>query len=159
MDKTDIRYQAYIDILKEELIPAMGCTEPIALAYAAATARELLGAMPERVEVSASGSIIKNVKSHKMGKKDILKIDNDFEIDLDVLGYLDPHITVSIIKDGKTIEKKKLQLPKKIKNIEKCKNPRCITSIEEDLDQIFYLANEKEHIYRCLYCESRINKE
>ena len=63
MDKTDIRYQAYIDILKEELIPAMGCTEPIALAYAAATARELLGAMPERVEVSASGSIIKNVKS------------------------------------------------------------------------------------------------
>ncbi|MCI9093912.1 MAG: aspartate carbamoyltransferase regulatory subunit [Coprobacillus sp.] len=109
--------------------------------------------------LDCSVAIIKNVKSHKMGKKDILKIDNDFEIDLDVLGYLDPHITVSIIKDGKTIEKKKLQLPKKIKNIEKCKNPRCITSIEEDLDQIFYLANEKEHIYRCLYCESRINKE
>ncbi|MCI9050268.1 MAG: aspartate carbamoyltransferase regulatory subunit [Coprobacillus sp.] len=109
--------------------------------------------------LDCSVAIIKNVKSHKMGKKDILKIDNDFEIDLDVLGYLDPHITVSIIKDGKTIEKKKLQLPKKIKNIEKCKNPRCITSIEEDLDQIFYLANEKEHIYRCVYCESRINKE
>jgi len=109
--------------------------------------------------LDCSVAIIKNVKSHKMGKKDILKIDNDFEIDLDVLGYLDPHITVSIIKDGKTIEKKKLQLPKKIKNIEKCKNPRCITSIEEDLDQIFYLANKKEHIYRCLYCESRINKE
>ena len=87
--------------------------------------------------LDCSVAIIKNVKSHKMGKKDILKIDNDFEIDLDVLGYLDPHITVSIIKDGKTIEKKKLQLPKKIKNIEKCKNPRCITSIEEDLDQIF----------------------
>ena len=104
--------------------------------------------------LDCSVAIIKNVKSHKMGKKDILKIDNDFEIDLDVLGYLDP-----LIKDGKTIEKKKLQLPKKIKNIEKCKNPRCITSIEEDLDQIFYLANEKEHIYRCLYCESRINKE
>jgi len=97
--------------------------------------------------LDCSVAIIKNVKSHKMGKKDILKIDNDFEIDLDVLGYLDPHITVSIIKDGKTIEKKKLQLPKKIKNIEKCKNPRCITSIEEDLDQIFYLANKKESIY------------
>lgn len=109
--------------------------------------------------LDCSVAIIKNVKSNKMGKKDILKIDNDFEIDLDVLGYLDPHITVSIIKDGKTVEKKKLQLPKKIINIEKCKNPRCITSVEDDLDQIFYLANEEEHIYRCMYCESRISKD
>ncbi len=109
--------------------------------------------------LDCSVAIIKNVKSNKMGKKDILKIDNDFEIDLDVLGYLDPHITVSIIKDGKTVEKKKLQLPKKIINIEKCKNPRCITSVEDDLDQVFYLANEEEHIYRCMYCESRISKD
>lgn len=110
-------------------------------------------------DLDCSVAIIKNVKSNKMGKKDILKIDNDFEIDLDVLGYLDPNITVSIIKDGKTVEKKKLKLPKKIINIEKCKNPRCITSVEQDLDQIFYLANEEEHIYRCLYCESRVNKK
>jgi len=110
-------------------------------------------------DLDCSVAIIKNVKSHKMGKKDILKIDNDFEIDLDVLGYLDPNITVSIIKDGKTVEKKKLKLPQKIINIEKCKNPRCITSVEQDLDQIFYLANEKEHIYRCMYCESRVNKK
>lgn len=110
-------------------------------------------------DLDCSVAIIKNVKSNKMGKKDILKIDNDFEIDLDVLGYLDPNITVSIIKDGKTIEKKKLKLPKKIVNIEKCKNPRCITSVEQDLDQIFYLANEKERIYRCQYCESRVEKK
>jgi aspartate carbamoyltransferase regulatory subunit len=108
-------------------------------------------------ELDCSIAIIKNVKSTKMGKKDIIKIDNDFEDDLDVLGYLDPNITVSIIKNGKTVEKKKLQLPKKIKNIEKCKNPRCITSIE-NLDHIFYLANEKERVYRCIYCESRVNK-
>jgi aspartate carbamoyltransferase regulatory subunit len=108
-------------------------------------------------ELDCSIAIIKNVKSTKMGKKDIIKIDNDFEVDLDVLGYLDPNITVSIIKNGKTVEKKKLQLPKKIKNIEKCKNPRCITS-SENLDHIFYLANEKERVYRCIYCESRVNK-
>jgi len=110
-------------------------------------------------DLDCSVAIIKNVKSTKMGKKDILKIDNDFEIDLDVLGYLDPHITVSIIKDGKTVEKKKLTLPQKIVNVEKCKNPRCITSTEQDLDHIFYLANEKEHIYRCMYCESRVEKK
>lgn len=110
-------------------------------------------------DLDCSVAIIKNVKSTKMGKKDILKIDNDFEIDLDVLGYLDPNITVSIIRDGKTVEKKKLKLPKKIINVEKCKNPRCITSVEQDLDQIFYLANEEEHIYRCMYCESRVEKK
>ena len=91
-----------------------------------------------------------------MGHKDILKIDNDFDLNLDVLGYIDPHITVSIIKDGKTIEKKHLQLPKTIINVEKCKNPRCITSVEQDLDQVFYLANEEEHVYRCIYCDTRV---
>ena len=94
-------------------------------------------------ELDCSVAIIKNVKSNKMGKKDIVKIDNDFEVDVDVLGYIDPNITVNIIKDGQTIEKKKLSLPKKIINIEKCKNPRCITSVEQDLDHIFYLANEE----------------
>ena len=77
-----------------------------------------------------------------MGKKDILKIDEEFALDFDVLGYLDPNITVCIIKDGKLVEKKKLQLPQKIINVEKCKNPRCITSVEQGLDHVFYLANK-----------------
>ena len=89
-----------------------------------------------------------------MGKKDIIKIDEDFEVNLDVLGYIDPGITVSIIKEGKRVEKLNLALPEKITNIEKCKNPRCITSIEQELDHIFYLADEKQRIYRCIYCES-----
>jgi len=108
-------------------------------------------------DLDCSVAIIKNVKSHKMGKKDIIKIDNDFEVDLDALGYLDPSITVSIIKNGNTLEKKKLQLPKTFSDIEVCKNPRCITSIEQGLQHIFYLANEERHIYRCKYCDSRIN--
>lgn len=107
-------------------------------------------------DLECSVAIIKNVKSHKMGKKDIIKIDNDFEVDLNVLGYLDPSITVSIIKDGKTLEKKKLTLPKTINDIEVCKNPRCITSSEVGLQHIFYLANEERHIYRCKYCDSRV---
>ncbi|MDD8049676.1 MAG: aspartate carbamoyltransferase regulatory subunit [Thomasclavelia sp.] len=110
-------------------------------------------------ELDCSVAIIMNVKSNKMGRKDIIKIDNDYEIDLDVLGYIDPNITVSIIKDKKTIEKKKLKLPKRIVNVAKCKNPRCITSVETHLDQIFYLANEKERIYRCAYCESKVEKK
>lgn len=106
-------------------------------------------------KLDCSVAIIKNVKSNKMGKKDILKIDNELTVDFEVLGYLDPNITVCIIKDGNLIEKKKLKLPKKIINIEKCKNPRCITSVEPDLNHVFYLANEKKRIYRCLYCESK----
>ncbi|RHM62165.1 MULTISPECIES: aspartate carbamoyltransferase regulatory subunit [Coprobacillaceae] len=110
-------------------------------------------------KLDCSVAIIKNVKSNKMGRKDILKIDNDYEIDLDVLGYIDSNITVCIIKDGNIVEKKKLSLPEKIVNIEKCKNPRCITSVEPGLDQIFYLANKEKRIYRCMYCESRVNKK
>ena len=90
-------------------------------------------------------AIIKNARSNKMGKKDILKIDEEFTLDLDVLGYLDPNITVCIIKDGKLVEKKKLQLPQKIINVEKCKNPRCITSVEQGLDHVFYLANKEKN--------------
>jgi len=108
-------------------------------------------------DLDCSIAIIKNVKSNKMGKKDILKIDNDFKVDLDVLGYLDPNITVSIIRDGKTIEKQKLDMPKQIVNVEKCKNPRCITSVEE-LDNIFYLSNVQERTYRCLYCDSKVER-
>ena len=109
-------------------------------------------------KLDCSVAIIKNVKSNKMGRKDILKIDSELKIDLDVLGYLDPNITVCMIKDGHLVEKKKLKLPQRIVNIEKCKNPRCITSGEQELDHIFYLANEKKHIYRCLYCETKVEK-
>lgn len=106
--------------------------------------------------LDCSIAIIENVKSNKMGKKDILKIDNDFEVDLDVLGYLDPKITISIIRDGKTVKKQKLDMPKQIVNVEKCKNPRCITSSEAGIEQIFYLANAEERIYRCRYCDSKV---
>jgi aspartate carbamoyltransferase regulatory subunit len=103
-------------------------------------------------------AILKNVSSNKMGKKDILKIDNDFDIDLDVLGYIDHNITVSYIKDGKTAEKKHLALPERIINVEKCKNPRCITSVERGLVQEFYLANREKQIYRCIYCDTKVTK-
>ena len=99
-------------------------------------------------------AIIKNAKSSKMGKKDILKIDKEYDVNLDVLGYIDPDITVSIIKDGQTVEKKKLALPKKLINVKKCKNPRCITSTEPGIVHIFKLADEKNRIYRCIYCEA-----
>ncbi len=101
-------------------------------------------------------AILKNVPSHKMGHKDILKIDNDFDIDLDVLGYLDHNITISYIKDGTTVEKKHLALPERIKNVERCKNPRCITTVERGIDQEFYLANREKKIYRCIYCDSKV---
>jgi len=110
-------------------------------------------------KLDCSVAILKNVRSTKMGKKDILKIDNDFDVDLDVLGYIDPRITVSIIKEGKTVEKKQLRLPKKIMNVEKCKNPRCITSIEQDLEHVFYLANEEKRIYRCIYCDTKVSNK
>ena len=100
-------------------------------------------------------AIIKNARSNKMGRKDILKIGGDLDVvDLDVLGYIDPNITVSIIKDGQTAEKKKLALPKKLVNIKKCKNPRCVTSTEQGIPHIFKLTDEKNRVYRCVYCEA-----
>lgn len=101
-----------------------------------------------------SVAMLQNVKSNKMGKKDILKIDKSYDINLDVLGYIDPNITVSIIKDGQTIEKKKLALPQKLVNIKKCKNPRCITSVETDIPHIFKLSDAENRVYRCIYCEA-----
>jgi aspartate carbamoyltransferase regulatory subunit len=109
-------------------------------------------------DMECSVAILQRVPSKKMGKKDILKIDNDFDIDLDVLGYIDHNITVSYIKDGKTAEKKHLALPERIINVEKCKNPRCITSVERGLDQEFYLANREKQIYRCIYCDTKVTK-
>ncbi len=103
--------------------------------------------------LDCSVAIIKNVKSNKLGRKDIIKIDQEYSVNLDVLGYIDPDITVSIIKDGKTVEKKKVELPEQLVNILKCKNPRCITTTEQGIDHIFKLANPEKRIYRCIYCE------
>ena len=101
-------------------------------------------------------AIIKNARSNKMGKKDIIKVECPIDmLDLDILGYIDHNITVNIIKDGEIVEKKQLKLPKKIVNIIKCKNPRCITSIEQGLDQVFLLSDEEKEVYRCLYCEEK----
>ena len=107
---------------------------------------------------SCSVAIIKNVASKKMGKKDIIKIDSMIDLDLDVLGYVDPGLTVNIIRDGKTIEKKSLELPERIKNVIKCKNPRCITSVEEGIEQVFRLSDRERHLYRCIYCEQEFKR-
>ena len=106
-------------------------------------------------EVDCSVALLKGVSSHKIGKKDIIKIDADLDIDMDILGYIDPNITVNIIKDGANVEKRSLTLPKQLKNVLKCKNPRCITTTEQELPHIFKLADEEQRVYRCLYCESR----
>ena len=99
-------------------------------------------------------AIIKNARSNKMGRKDIIKIEGGLDhIDLDILGYIDHNITVNIIRDNQIAEKRTLKLPKKITNVIHCRNPRCITSSEEGVDQIFTLCDEKTHRYRCIYCE------
>lgn len=110
-------------------------------------------------ELECSVAIIKNVKSNAMGRKDIIKIDDDITIDLDVLGYIDPGITVNIIEDGVIVEKKHLALPQRLVNVIRCKNPRCITSVEPELDQIFRLTDENRQIYRCVYCDSEKKKK
>ena len=101
-------------------------------------------------------AIIKNADSNKMGKKDIMKIECPVDvIDLDILGYIDNNITINIIKDDKVVEKRRLKLPVQITNVLKCKNPRCITSIEQGLEHVFILTDEEKKTYRCKYCEQR----
>ncbi len=101
-------------------------------------------------------AIIKNARSNKMGKKDIIKVECDINtLNLDILGYIDHNITVNVIKDGEIVEKKSLYLPKEIKNVIHCHNPRCITSIEQGLPHIFILSDEEREIYRCKYCEEK----
>ncbi|MBQ1193976.1 MAG: aspartate carbamoyltransferase regulatory subunit [Lachnospiraceae bacterium] len=105
-------------------------------------------------------AIIKNAKSNKMGRKDIIKIECPIDvINLDILGYIDHNITVNIIHDGKIVNKKKLTLPKIIKNVVTCKNPRCITSIEQELEHVFILTDEEKQIYRCRYCEEQYTNQ
>lgn len=107
-------------------------------------------------ELDCCVAIIKNARSNKMGKKDILKVECNIDaLDLDVLGFIDHNITVNIIKGEEIVEKRKLRLPGEIKNIIHCRNPRCITSIEQELDQIFLLTDEATETYRCKYCEEK----
>lgn len=107
-------------------------------------------------ELDCSVAIIKNVKSNKQGKKDIIKIDALIDLDLTVLGYIDPGITVNVIQDGRLLEKKPLELPKQLVNVIRCKNPRCITTAEPQLDSIFLLSRKAggKRAYRCAYCET-----
>ena len=100
-------------------------------------------------------ALIQNAPSEKMGRKDILKIDKLIDLDIDAVGFVDPGITVNIIKDGKRIKKGSRELPEKIVDIIKCKNPRCITTIEQELPHVFTLTDRKNKVYRCIYCESK----
>lgn len=106
-------------------------------------------------KADCSVAIIKNVSSGKMGKKDIIKVDADIPINFDVIGYVDSGATVNIIKDGKLVEKKTIGMPETLKNVIKCKNPRCITSVEQEIDHVFFLADKDEGVYRCKYCETK----
>ncbi len=105
--------------------------------------------------LDASVALIKNVPSKKMGKKDIIKIDADIELDFDVIGFVDPSATVDIIRNGVLVEKKSIALPEKLTNVIFCKNPRCITSVEQEIDHIFKLSDPEKKEYRCIYCETK----
>ena len=105
-----------------------------------------------------SVAMIMNVQSQKMGRKDIIKVDADIDLDLDVIAYVDPHATVNIIRNEELVEKKAIQLPERLVNVVKCKNPRCITSVEQDLPHIFKLTDAKKATYRCLYCETKAER-
>ena len=107
-------------------------------------------------ELDCTVAIIKNATSNKMGKKDIIKVECPVDaLDLDILGFIDHRITVNVIKDDKIVEKKALHLPKEVHNVISCKNPRCITSIEQELEQIFVLTDPENKVYRCKYCETK----
>ena len=110
-------------------------------------------------ELKCPVALIKNALSRKMGRKDIIKIDTDMSLDTDVLGFVDPGATVSIIRDGVIVEKKQLCLPQRLTNVIRCRNPRCITSTEQELAHVFTLTDPETHEYRCLYCETKAAKE
>ena len=105
--------------------------------------------------LDVSVALIKNVNSTKMGKKDIIKIDADIDLNLDVIGFVDPDATVNIIKNGVLVEKRSIGMPETLTNVIKCKNPRCITSCEQELDHIFKLTDKSNKVYRCIYCETK----
>lgn len=105
----------------------------------------------------ASVAIIKNVPSRKQGLKDIMKINADLSINLDIIGYVDPGSTVNVIRDGVIVEKKTIMMPEILKNVIKCKNPRCITSVEQEIEHTFKLTDKEAKVYRCIYCETKAN--
>ncbi len=107
--------------------------------------------------LECSVAIIKNVHSEKLGKKDIIKIDADIPVNLDVIGYVDPGATVNIIRDGVLAEKRAIEMPELLTNVIYCKNPRCITQVEQELKHVFRLADREQKIYRCIYCETKAN--
>lgn len=109
-------------------------------------------------KMDCSVAIIKNAKSNKMGKKDIIKVENNIHMDLKVLGFIDPSITINVIDNGEIIKKINLELPEEIDNIAKCKNPRCITSIEQEITHKFKLTDKEKKIYRCVYCDTAYEK-
>ena len=107
-------------------------------------------------QLDCTVAIVKNAKSNKMGKKDIIKVECPIdELDLGIVGLIDPNITVNVIEKGEIVEKKKLELTSEIRNVIRCKNPRCITSIEQGLDQVFVLTDKQKAVYRCKYCEEK----
>ena len=105
-------------------------------------------------KLDCSVAIIKNVHSGKQGKKDIIKIE-DLDVNLDIIGYVDPDVTINIIRDGKLVEKRDIDMPETLTNVIFCKNPRCITSVEQELKHIFKLTDREHKTYRCLYCETK----
>ena len=106
-------------------------------------------------ELNCTVALIKNAPSKKTGRKDVIKIDSDISLDLDVLGYIAPEVTVNFIKDGVNVGKKKLELPQMVKGVIKCKNPRCITSVEQEIEHVFKLVDKQTKTYRCIYCEAK----
>ena len=110
-------------------------------------------------QLDCSVAIIKNVRSGRMGKKDIIKIDADIPVNLDVIGYVDPGATVNIIHGGELTEKRAIEMPETLTNVIKCKNPRCITTAESQLDAIFFLSDAESHTYRCAYCETEESRK
>ena len=114
---------------------------------------ELLGL--EKLDCSVA--IIKNVHSVKLGRKDIIKIDADIPVNLDVIGYVDPGVSVNIIRNGELVEKRRIDMPETLTNVIFCKNPRCITTCEQEIQHIFKLTDRKNKVYRCLYCETKAN--
>ncbi len=120
----------------------------------AGKAMEIVGLL-KLDELDSPIAIIKNAPSQRLGKKDIIKIDADIDINLEILGYIDPDITVNVIKNGEITEKKHVELPETLNNVIACKNPRCISSCEQELPQIFKLTDRENRVYRCLYCETK----
>ncbi|MBE6111282.1 MAG: aspartate carbamoyltransferase regulatory subunit [Erysipelotrichaceae bacterium] len=105
--------------------------------------------------LDCSVALLRNVSSQKLGRKDIIKIDQEFDLNLDLVGFVDPQATVVVIKNGEIVEKKKLDLPEVLINVIRCKNPRCITQTEQEIVHEFRLSDRVNRIYRCIYCETK----